>query len=405
MAKEPGEDSLDADDSDGETVEKPYSDAAIDGSEAVVATGSKGSASAVSTNEIGDPAGIIASDDTGVSIDDRRSAASAIVERALAGHIRTSEAVATLAAGLDDPVSEAVSLRALLTIAEECPGAVDPVLDAVGRRLTDAPVVIRRHSSRIVVERADDDPAAVTGLVSQLVETVVAGRADIPDGERPSYRRSRLEPRAVVDEGLGRRAAAVLGDIARTEPESIAPEIGRLDPVFDPDTAWNVRLREQVAAVVQSVAIACPEASMALVPSLVELLEAENVPASARAGGAAALAALAETRSERVADRVGTVIPALESLLTDDDPSVRARAGSLLSYVAQHHPEAAAPLTHPLIDRLDDEPVPVRASTVWTLGYVDTELARETLRAVASADRDPDLRALAADRLRAATDE
>ena len=405
MSEESDEESFDTAASSDETVEKSRSDAPMRGHEAVVAPDSLEHGSDVSTTGIDDPAGIVAGDDTEASVDDRRSAASTIVTLALEGHIHTSTAVSTLATGLDDPASEAVALHALATIAEERPRAVDPVLDAVSRRLTDEPVLIRRHASRIVAERANSDPAAVTGLVSRLVEAVIAaGRSDAPDAGRPSHR---LHPgrRTVADGRVGRRAAAVLGEVARIEPESVAPELDRLEPVIDPNSAQDPRLRERVTAIVRRVATASPAASIELLPSLVELLEAENVPVPARAGGAAALAALAETRLERTTDQARAAIPALESLLTDEDPSVRARAGSLLSYIAQRHPEATAPLTRPLIDRLDDEPVSVRASTVWTLGYIGTEPALDALRAVANTDPDPDLRALATDRLHAATDE
>jgi HEAT repeat protein len=55
------------------------------------------------------------------------------------------------------------------------------------------------------------------------------------------------------------------------------------------------------------------------------------------------------------------------------------------------------------VDRLDDEQVPVRASVVWTLGYVDTEASRDALRETADVDPDPDVRALAAELLSSET--
>ena len=111
------------------------------------------------------------------------------------------------------------------------------------------------------------------------------------------------------------------------------------------------------------------------------------------------------TRLKQTTDRAEAAIPALETLLMNEDPGVRARVGSLLPYIAQRHPEAAAPLTSLLIDCLEDELTPIRASVVWTLGYIDTKTARNALREVAGADPDPSLRTLATDRLYAEADD
>lgn len=393
-------------DFDTEIAEKSPSVAAEDENTEIACPDSARPESNIAGSAIEDLAEVIAGNDAGLSVADRQSAATTVVDLTLEDRLCVAEAVSTLAAGLSDPASEAVALRALVPIVKEHPDAIDPVLDAVGERLVDQPLLIRRHAIRIVAERADSDPAAVTRLVSQLSEMVIAPeRVDAGNREHPSYPRPRSQNRTVVNDWLGQQAAAVLCDVASVKPESVVPELNRLGSVIDPNNVRNTHLRELITEVIRIVATTLPEASAELLPLLVELLKDETASTTARADGAAALAALAETRLKQTTDRAEAAIPALETLLMNEDPGVRARVGSLLPYIAQRHPEAAAPLTSLLIDCLEDELTPIRASVVWTLGYIDTKTARNALREVAGADPDPSLRTLATDRLYAEADD
>jgi hypothetical protein len=338
------------------------------------------------------------------SVEDRQSAITAVADFVTNRPAYASKAISSLGEVLDDPVVGTTALRALALVADEKPGAVDSVLDEVGRRLTDGPIPARQSAVRVLEIRMDDDPTAVSQLSSRLVDAVITTEGmDIDDSTLPDHERNRLQEQVIAEERLRQRTATVLEKLVAADPNAVAPELDRLGRIIDPATSRNPHLREQVVGIVRSVATASPDAAVCTVDSLVAVVKFAHAPASLRALAAGALATLADERFETATEPARTAIPALGNLLTAAEPGVRANAGSLLSYVAQRYPEEVASLTDTLVDRLDDEQVPVRASVVWTLGYVDTEASRDALRETADVDPDPDVRALAAELLSSET--
>jgi HEAT repeat protein len=158
---------------------------------------------------------------------------------------------------------------------------------------------------------------------------------------------------------------------------------------------YNTHLRERVVEVVRLVATESPEAAAELTPSLVALLQRQKLSDSLHGTVAGALATITDTRPQETAEHVRAAVEPLAGLSSHERPGVRAQATSLLSYVAQHHPDSLAPVAEQLFDRLDDDHAPVRAAAVWTIAALDTDRARKALARTASTDPDPDVRALA----------
>lgn len=341
---------------------------------------------------------------TDASMEDRQSAITAIARYVTTRPAYAADVVSALGKVIDDPAVGITVLRALAVIADETPEAVDSVLEEVGRRLTDDPIPARQSAVRILQRRTDDDPTAVSHLTSQLVDVVSSSeRSNVNDPRVPNYEHRRLQEQTVAEEQLRQRTAAVLTELADADPDTVAPELDRLVQVLDPTTPRNPYLREQVLEIVQSVATVAPDTAVATVDSLVAVVESAHLPASLRAGAASTLATLADERFEATTEPTRTAIPALGDLLTAAEPTVRASAGILLSYVAQRYPEEVAPLTDTLTNRLDDESISVRASAVWTLGYVGNNASRDALRETIDTDSDSDVRAVAAEFLSSET--
>lgn len=344
---------------------------------------------------------LAAGDDTEATVDDRISAIELLAELVARRPASADKVLKALEAALNDPVVETTALRALARITNEIPEAIDPVIDTVGRQLTTGPIPARGCAIQILGIRASDDPNAVARLSTRLVDAVVTRQGmDVDDPTLPDYERTRLHEQTVAEERLRQRTATVLEMLVAEDPDAIAPELDRLSEVIDPENARNPHLREQIVGMIESVAAASPEAAIATIDPLAATVTDENAHAALRGTAAGVLAMLAEARFETTTASLRGTVPALEELLVDADPAVRANAVSLLSYVAQQYPRAVESLTDTLVDSLDDDLVPIRASTVWTLGYVDTGAARDALRKTADADPDPDVRALATELLR-----
>jgi HEAT repeat protein len=339
-------------------------------------------------------------DDGEAEIDERLAAISVLSTFVTRSPGYAPETVAALKPALEDPVVETTTLRALARIATESPGEIRTIRDPIVDRVTGNPLPTRQNAVKILQRLASHDPAAVTDVVDRLIDAVVSTEGmNVADSDLPGHEQSRLEDQSVAEEKLRQETAAVVSEIATAEPSAVAPELERLLAVVDPSTTRNPHLKDRLLDITRTVAQRKPPAILDHVDVLYEVVESEHSHVSLRANAAGALATLAETDFETVTDPAQSAIPALGDLLTADDPDVRANAGTFLSYVAQRYPGETASLTETLVDRLDDDEVSVRASTVWTLGYVDTEPAREALRKTADEDTSQDVRALASELL------
>lgn len=348
---------------------------------------------------------ILTGDAADADVDERMAAAGVLANVAAKRSDLAPDIVSTLRACLDDPVTETIALRALATVAEGSPAAVDPALSAVGDRLTTAPLPTRQAAVQVLHARTDADPAAASEVVGSLVTAVTSGDESSPEtADLPGHEQLRRREDAVAGDRFRLQVAAVLEDVAAAKPGAVGPELDRLGPVLDLETTRNVHLRERVAEVARVAAGAAPDTAVELAPSLVALLDASRMPSSLRGASAGALASLADVRPEATTERAKTAVPALETLQTDDEPSVRAQASTLLSYVAKRHPDSVVPVTDSLVEALDDDHVPVRASVVWTLAALDTNRARAALRETVETDPDDDVRALASELLESETE-
>lgn len=332
------------------------------------------------------------------SIEDRIAAVRVLAEFATLRPDHAAEAVSSLEPALDEPTVETPAFQALAAIAAESPAAVDPLLDAVGERLTAGSIPTRCSALGILEYRADVDPVVLVPLSGRLVDVVTSAGGFEDHHELPDHQRSRQFEASIAEQRLGQRSAALLDAIARAEPRPIGRTLDRLAGVLAPGNRRNHALQEQVVAIVETVAEREPEHAVDVVDELVDVVEDGDAPVALRAAAARTLATLADHDFDATTRRARQAVPALADLLTRADPTARATAVALLSYVAQRDPAAVAPLTGTLVDRLADEQVATRAGAVWTLGYVDTERARDALRTVAATDPDSEVRALAADR-------
>ena len=330
-----------------------------------------------------------------VSVDERTTAAAVLATVANRRPSRAPRVVSTFQRCLDDPVTETTALRELATVAEGAPTAVDPALEAVATRLTDRPLPARESALQVFEARVDADPGALEAVTGPLVTAVASVDTDRSDADVPVHRHAQNRTENVAEERLRQRAAAVLEAVADEAPASVSPELDGLHPVLDPDVTYNTHLRERVVEVVRLVATESPEAAAELTPSLVALLQRRKLSDSLHGTVAGALATITDTRPRETAEHVQAAVEPLVGLSSHERPGVRAQATSLLSYVAQHHPDSLAPVAEQLFDRLDDDYAPVRAAAVWTIAALDTDRARKALARTASTDPDPDLRALA----------
>lgn len=331
-------------------------------------------------------------------VDERMAAAAVLANVAAKRPSLAPDIVSVLRTSLEDPVMETVALRALATVADGAPETVDPALSAVGRRLPNAPLPARQAAVQVLDARTDADPAAASEVVEPLVTAVASGdESSTGTTDLHGHQQLRRREDAVAEDRFRLQAAGVLEDIAAAAPGAVGPELDQLGPVLDPETTRNVHLREKVADVVRVAGSAAPDTAVELAPSLVALVDSSRMPSSLRGTSAGALAALADVRPELTTAQAKPAVPSLETLLADEDPSVRAQASTLLSYVAKRHPDSVASATESLVERLDDDHAPVRASIVWTLATLDIDRARTALQEMAETDPDADVRALASE--------
>lgn len=332
-------------------------------------------------------------------VDDRFEAVRVLGHFAMEQPDHATRAVSALETALGEPTVETPALRALAAVAAEAPAAVDPALDAVGRRLTGESIPARRSALRVLEARADDDPAAIAGYSERLVDAVcTTSGLEVDDHELPHHRRSRSYENSLDELRFRQRSAAVLDEIASAEPASLDGDLDRLVGVLDSGKGRNRNLDEQVVGIVAAVAEGEPALGIGVVDELVAVVDDGDSPAPLRAEAARTLATLADHSPGVTIPRTSQAVPSLGSLLEHEDPTVRANAVVLLSYVAQHSPDDVASLTDALVDRLADEQVTTRAGAVWTLSYLDTGRSRVALREVADTDPHPEVRALAEER-------
>lgn len=186
-------------------------------------------------------------------------------------------------------------------------------------------------------------------------------------------------------------AARILLNVATERPETVLEEVNRLEPLLD-DRNGNVR-----ATACEILAVVAEERIRAVRPQLEKLVKLlvsdpeHPVPWKA----ALALAVLIDEYPEAFADAVADDANELTLFLDDPDPNVRGMGVAFLSYLAEYHPEAVEQTSENLRTLLTDENPSIRANAVRTLQTVNAVSPAE-LREMAENDSNSDVQDVAA---------
>lgn len=260
---------------------------------------------------------------------------------------------------------ETTVLEIVAAIAEECPGDVAPFVDGVVDHL-DSPEQARRAAaaecvSSVAVEAPSDVLDAAPALASLVDDR---------------------------DESLA-AALYALNRIAADHPGEVRPAAGVLaDAVGDPSLSDSERLN--ATATLGRVVGEYPDAGLAAVEDLCNLLEADDHRLAANAAGV--LGDLAQVHTGELVPYVDDLAPLLEA----DDDYTLVNTTAALSRVAATAPEAVEELADRFVDLLDHEHDLVRLNACWALGHVAAQTAREPLDEVRRHDADERVRNRAA---------
>lgn len=288
------------------------------------------------------------------------------------------------------------ALRSLGYIARTSPTAVGDYMMNIEPFLTSDLPTERRHATWIVAEVAEGRPELIGEMIDELIEIVIQDWAasgtdtapdSVPDVLEEFERHAQEE-----DDHIRENAATALAAVAQERPDELVDNVSSLIDFLDPESPSELQV--SVIHILAFIAEERPDMVTPAIEPLAEIVANDGYP-TLQSHAARVLGILAETHRGAVVDTVEPALPSLFDLLDDENPSVRRSVTGLLSYIADHEPQAIEPVRSDLLELLDD-PVPtVRASAMWALLPLGGPTLRERLRDIAATDPEPELQQLA----------
>lgn len=313
-----------------------------------------------------------------------------------------STAVPELVERLDDPepLPRINATQALSELAPHRPKAVATGRSSLGSLLDSDFPNVRIHSARCLAAIAREEPSEVTPLVSDLVACATDTAAITPlesggpngtdDGDPAQLpvvteRATAAREQAVLVQTL---AAKALTSVARQRPEAV-PFDRRYLGILSADAPLPVR-RGAVAAL-EAVAGTNPEQARPAIEPLADLL-IEDRDEILQGRAAMALAYLADSYFTETTAAVRPGASTLRSLLTADDLEVLSGVVGLLTYFAERYPDDIADATPALQSLLTSDVPSIRARAAFTLGFVGNTPEHDALRDVRETDPTEEVR-------------
>ncbi|WP_254273138.1 HEAT repeat domain-containing protein [Haloarcula marina] len=250
--------------------------------------------------------------------------------------------------------------RVCTTLAEDDTDSVRPVVDELGRALTDENPGVVQTAAAALTQAATADPAVVVETLDRA-----AALADADLG------------------GVQIAGAQLLATVAKQEPAHCTPVVGTLldrlgrPPASDDD--------ESMAACVGD------EITQRTIREHEE--EEQQHERVARQVFANVVVAVAEAEPSALVDHVDTVA----DLTTAEDLVVRGAALDVLGAVGSESPSAVDPVADAILACLDADVGVLRARAVRTLGFLDDAQYADALSDVAATDPDDEVAAFAAE--------
>lgn len=296
----------------------------------------------------------------------------------------------------EDPFAPArgSSLQVLLVLAEKRPEEVIDRLDVLSPYVTDEVPYVGEVAVKTMRSLANDHPDELAHHVDPVID-FLADPPEVPSGERqrwmryhPTYREKREMGHITTSdrERLLTTVAAYVAQLAGERPDALHEHVETLGDVIERERSNYVR--EHLLEAIGAVAADDPDAAAdAIEPVAAVLEDARTAPLIAAASWT--LAWLAEGHSTEVSDAVAEELPAVVEGLDADDDELAQGSAALLSYVAEHEPEAVEPALPQVRELLDSEEPQIRGLAVWIVGYVGEEDDRERLAELEREDPHP----------------
>lgn len=312
-----------------------------------------------------------------------------------------SWAVPSLADQLDDDSGRvrASAARALATLGESQSESVRPVVDDVEPLLTDDAPFVRAAAAAIMTAVLPEEVDAAIPLVPALVEALepmsgLDSKAKEEWLRNSPVREKLLEAKSDARQDRERirtHFAAALATTAEQRPSSVVDCLPTVIEYLERES--NPLVRSALLDVVGFVAqYDADTTGAAIEPVAAVLANTKEVTLQAKASWVLGL--LAEKQPDRVFEAIQNDIPAIIALLDESDERVEGAAVGLLSYVAEHDPDAVRPALPQLRELLTADRATVRGGAVWALAYAGRRKDRDRLLALTDDDHD-DVRAAA----------
>lgn len=268
------------------------------------------------------------------------------------------EAEVRAALDASDPIVRRRGVETCETLAEDGIDAVEPFLGEVAPLAADDNVTVALGAIGVLDTVAADQPAALEGRLSALVDTLDTDLADVQLmgatalGKLVVARPDLLAP----------HARALIEAVRATEHD---PEVRDLDDTTDdPVTRKTIQEHER---------------------------NERRRRVSGRRTLINVVVAIADAEPRSMVDATDD----LAALLDDADPGVAGGAIDALDELARADPGVVAPLTDGLIDCLGSDRTVIRARAIRVLGHLGDDAAVPELRALAESDDDEDVREVA----------
>lgn len=294
-----------------------------------------------------DVAGLVATL-RGVDADTRESGLSALRAAVKARPETASIAVPLLRDLLAAEANRPKVLEVLAAIADDRPGEIAHFVGEITPSLDAEDDACRAAAAECVSHVAAHDPVDVVDAVPALA-TLVEDRA----------------------EGVG-HALFGLNRIAADYPGEVRPAASALTDALG-DESLSVSQRLNATAALGRVAGEYPDAGVAAVDELADLLDADDHRLRANAAGVLGDVAVVH------AGVLGRHVEALAALLESDDDYTLVNTTAGLSRVAEVDPDTVRPYTDRFVALLDHEHDLVRLNACWALGYLEAEAGRDRL--------------------------
>lgn len=304
----------------------------------------------------------------------------------------------------DDPFApvRGSALQVLLVLAEKRPEEVIDRLDLLAPYTTDDVPYVGEVAVKTMRSLADNHPDEL----GTHVDPVIAFLDDPPEIEsgvrqqwlryHPTYRESReLGHVSTSDrERLLTTVAAFVAQLAAERPDAFHEHVSTLGEVIVREPSKYVR--EHLVKAIGTIAADDPDAASTAIEPVAAVLE-DAKSTGLVASSSKTLAWIADGRSREVSEAISDDLSSVVGGLDADDEELIEASAALLSYVAEHKPEAVKPALPRVREMLHSDEPQLRGLAVWIVCYIGEEEDTERLSEIERTDPNPSVQSAATD--------